>query len=71
VKTILGVSAVVLGLAFASPVEAATPQVSHAQVDLSLPGIDVCGFTVDSVIQGTSTFEVSLTNSAARPRFRS
>jgi hypothetical protein len=37
---------------------AATPQVSHTKLDISLPGIDVCGFTVDSVIQGTDTFQV-------------
>jgi hypothetical protein len=37
---------------------AATPQVFHTQVSVSLTGIDVCGFTVDSVIRGTDTFEV-------------
>ena len=30
----------------------------HEQVNVSLPGIDVCGFTVDSVVQGTNTFQV-------------
>lgn len=34
------------------------PQIFHTQLDFSLPGIDVCGFTVDSVIQGTDTFQV-------------
>jgi hypothetical protein len=37
---------------------AATPQVSHTKVSVSLTGIDVCGFTVDSVIRGTDTFAV-------------
>jgi hypothetical protein len=37
---------------------AVPPQVSHTQVNVSLTGIDVCGFTVDSVVQGTDTFQV-------------
>jgi hypothetical protein len=40
------------------PAGAAAPQVSHTKVNVSLPGIDVCGFTVDSVVQGTDMFEV-------------
>jgi hypothetical protein len=59
VKTIFVGLAVVAGLTFASPIGAATPpQVSHTKLDISLPGIDVCGLTVDSVIQGTETFQV-------------
>jgi hypothetical protein len=41
-----------------APAGAATPQVFHTQVSVSLTNIDVCGFTVDSVVQGTDTFEV-------------
>ena len=37
---------------------AATPQVSHTQISVSSTGIGVCGFTVDSVVKGTDTFEV-------------
>jgi hypothetical protein len=37
---------------------AATPQVSHTQISVSFTGIDVCGFTVDSVVKGTDTFAV-------------
>jgi len=37
--------------------------VSHTQVNVSLPGIDVCGFTVDSVVQGTDTFQVRVDES--------
>jgi hypothetical protein len=43
----------------AAPASAATPpEVTHTKVDVSLTGIDVCGFTVDSVIRGTDTFKV-------------
>jgi len=49
---------VVVWLAGAPAGAATPPQVTHTQVDVSLPGIDVCGFTVDSVVQGTDTFEV-------------
>jgi hypothetical protein len=52
-----GLMTLVAGVAVA-PAGAATPQVVHTQVDVSLPGIDVCGFTVDSVVQGTDTFEI-------------
>ena len=34
---------------------AAMPQVFHTQVNLSLTGIDQCGFTVNSVVRGTLT----------------
>ena len=40
------------------PAEAARPEVTHTKVNVSLPGIDVCGFTVDSVVRGTDTFHV-------------
>lgn len=43
----------------ATPAEAATArEVVHTDVDVSLIGIDQCGFTVDSVVQGTDTTEV-------------
>jgi len=48
---------VALGLAGA-PAGAAAPEVVHTKVNVSLPGIDVCGFTVDSVVQGTNTFQM-------------
>jgi len=39
----------------AGPAGAATSQVFHMQINQSIPNIDVCGFTVDSVVQGTFT----------------
>ena len=48
---------VALGLA-AAPAGAAAPEVVHTKVNVSLPGIDVCGFTVDSVVKGTNTFQM-------------
>ena len=54
-----GLMTLVGGWLAAAPAGAATPpQVVHTRVNVSLPGIDVCGFTVDSVVQGTDTFEV-------------
>jgi hypothetical protein len=47
-----------LVLSMESPAGAAPPQVVHTRVDVSLPGIDVCGFTVDSVVQGTDTLQI-------------
>jgi len=57
---LLGVGAAVLALTTltAVPAGAATPQVFHTRVNVSLIGIDQCGFTVDSVVQGTDTFQV-------------
>ena len=59
-KRLAGLIAVLtLGaLVFAGPVGAAPPEVVHEKVNVSFPGIDVCGFTVDSVVQGTHTFQV-------------
>lgn len=55
-----------VGLVTASPAVATTPPVvSHSNVDVSLPGIDVCGLTVDSVVQGTDTFQVFFDSSGA------
>src|SRR6476659_8006574 len=59
VVALTGLLTLVVGWLAGVPAGAATPpQVSHTQVDVPLPGIDVCGFTVDSVVQGTDTFEV-------------
>lgn len=41
-----------------TPAGAATPQVVHTKVDVSFDNIDQCGFTVDSVVRGTDTFQV-------------
>jgi hypothetical protein len=53
-----GLMTLVGGWLAAAPAGAARPQVVHTKVSVSLPGIDVCGFTVDSVVQGTDTFQV-------------
>lgn len=36
----------------------ATPQVVHTKINVSLTGINQCGFTVNSVVQGTDTFQI-------------
>jgi hypothetical protein len=41
-----------------APAAGTPPVVSHTQVNVSLPGIDVCGLSVDSVVRGTDTFTV-------------
>jgi hypothetical protein len=53
-----GLMTLLAGWAAAGPASGAAPQVTHTKVDVSLIGIDVCGFTVDSVVQGTDTFQV-------------
>jgi hypothetical protein len=59
VLALTGLMTFVVGWLAGSPAGAATPpQIFHTQVDVSLPGIDVCGITVDSVIEGTNTFQV-------------
>lgn len=58
VVALSGLMTLAAGWLAAAPAGAATTQVFHTQVNVSLPGIDVCGFTVDSVVQGTDTFEV-------------
>ena len=59
VLALTGLMTVVVGWLAGAPAGAATPpQVSHTKLDFSLPGINVCGLTVDSVIQGTNTFQV-------------
>lgn len=44
-----------LGLLSALPATAQTTSPSPVRVHLSINGIDVCGFTVDSVVDGTDT----------------
>jgi hypothetical protein len=58
VVALAGLSALVTGSWAGTPARAATPEIFHSQVDVSLTDIDVCGFTVDSVVRGTDTFEV-------------
>lgn len=58
VVALTGLMTLAVGWVVSAPAGAATPQVVHTKVDVSLPGIDVCGFTVDSVVQGTDTFEI-------------
>lgn len=55
---VAGVTTLVAGLVAAAPAGAATPtQVVHEQLNLSLPNIEECGFTVNSLVQGTHTFQ--------------
>jgi hypothetical protein len=58
VVALTGLITLVAGWVAGAPAGAAPPQVVHTKVNVSLPNIDVCGFTVDSVVQGTDTFEV-------------
>lgn len=57
VVALTGLMTVAAGAVARAPAGAATPQVVHTQVNVSLTGIDVCGFTVDSVVTGTDTIE--------------
>jgi hypothetical protein len=58
VIALTGLMTLVAGGLLGAPAGAATTQVSHSKVDVSLTDIDVCGFIVDSVIRGTDTFQV-------------
>jgi streptogramin lyase len=58
VVALTGLTTLAAGWLAGAPAGAATPQVTHTQVSVSFTSIDVCGFTVDSVVQGTDTFEV-------------
>jgi hypothetical protein len=58
VVAVTGLMTLAAGWLAGAPAGASTPQVSHTQVNVSFTGIDVCGFTVDSVVKGTDTFEV-------------
>ncbi|MEP7369618.1 MAG: hypothetical protein ABI662_08185 [Dermatophilaceae bacterium] len=48
----------VAGWVVGAPAGAATPQVVHTKVNVSLTNIDVCGYTVNSVVKGTDTFQI-------------
>jgi hypothetical protein len=48
-----GVMALGAVLVPGAPAVAAAPEISHTRLDLSLIGIDQCGITVNSVVQGT------------------
>ena len=65
-----GLMTLAAGWLAAAPAGAATPQVVHTKVNVSLTGIDQCGFTVDSVVQGTDTFQVFFDRSGNPSRFR-
>ena len=58
VVALTGLMTLVAGWLAGAPAGAAMTQVFHTKVNVSLTNIDVCGFTVDSVVQGTDTFEV-------------
>jgi hypothetical protein len=58
VVALTGLMTLVAGWVAGAPAGAAAPQVVHTQVNVTLTNIDVCGFTVNSVIQGTDTFQV-------------
>jgi streptogramin lyase len=59
VVALTGLMTLAAGWVAAAPAGAATrPQVVHIKVNVSLTNIDQCGFTVDSVVQGTNTMQV-------------
>jgi len=58
VVALTGLMTLVAGWLAAAPAGAATPTVMHIKFNLSLPDQDVCGFTVDSVVQGPLTIHV-------------
>ena len=58
VVALAGLMTLVAGWLAAAPAGAATPTVVHTKVNVSFAGIDQCGFTVDSVVQGTLTIHV-------------
>jgi hypothetical protein len=51
-------SAATLVVGAAAPAAAAPPEITHTKVDVTLTGIDQCGFTVNSVVRGTDTFTI-------------
>jgi hypothetical protein len=59
VVALTGLMTLAAGWVAAAPAGAATPpQVVHTQVNVSFTNIDQCGFTVNSVVQGTNTMQV-------------
>jgi hypothetical protein len=63
VVALTGLMALVAGSVAGAPAGAATPQVVHTKVNVSLTNIDQCGFKVNSVIRGTDTLQVFLDRS--------
>jgi hypothetical protein len=64
VVALTGLMTLAAGWVAAAPAGAATPpQVVHTNVNVSLTNIDVCGFTVNSAIQGTDTMQVFVDSS--------
>jgi hypothetical protein len=63
VVALTGLMTLVAALVAGAPAGAATPQVVHTKVSVSLTNIDQCGFTVNSVIHGTATTQVFLDRS--------
>ena len=58
VVALTGLTTLVAGWLAAAPAGAATPtQVVHTQINESLTNINQCGFTVDSVVKGTVTYQ--------------
>ena len=45
-----------------APAGAATPEIDHTRLDLTLTGINECGITVNSVVQGTFTQQTFFTS---------
>ena len=58
VVALTGLTTLVAGWLAAAPAGAATPtQVFHTHVSVPPASTDVCGFTVDSVVTGTDTYQ--------------
>jgi len=57
VAALTGLMTVIAGWVVAVPAGAATPQVFHQQIDVAFTGFQQCGFTLDSVVKGTLTFQ--------------
>jgi len=69
VVALTGLMTLTAGWLAEAPAVAATTQVFHTQVNVSLTNIRVCGFRVDSVIQGTDSFELFF-DASGTSRFR-
>jgi hypothetical protein len=62
-RVCVGVVALVITTLTVSPAAAATPEIVHTKVDVSFTNIDQCGFTVNSVVRGTDTFQIRVDRS--------
>src|SRR6478752_3850727 len=58
VVALTGLMTLAGGWTAGAPAGAATPEVSHTKIDLSLTSLHQCGFTVNSVVRGTFTEQV-------------